>query len=320
MAHGRSIAAVVLVVIGALLSAAWAISVTAVRSIEDGTAGDALVASVLESPQSADVVADQVIGALDEALDTPVAQAALALAEQQVRAAVVTVVSSDVVSELIREGGSRAKDRLLDELTDPDREPGAFVLRVDLSERINARLGEVPVIGGLLPAIQLPALTVEVISAEAFEDLRDLFAVMKTIATWGLWVAVVTVAAGIAVSRRWVVFGARALAGVGAFAVVLSLVLGSMGPSALAGLMPGGRDGGAGVLVEDLLADVALEPITHTLMVLGLVVGAGAVIWWAAVRAARTRRPDSGDDESPAGDQRRDEPGAGPVDLRTTSS
>ncbi|WP_062133291.1 hypothetical protein [Demequina aestuarii] len=320
MSYGRSIVAVLLVVVGALLSAVWAISATAVRSIEDGTAGDALVASVLDSPQSADVVADQVIDALEDALDTPVGRTALAWGEQQVRDAVTTVVASDAVSEIIRERGSRAKDRLLRDLTDPDREPGAFVLRVNLSERINAMLAEVPVIGALLPEIQLPALSVEVISAEAFEDLRGLFAVMKALSTWGLWCAVVSLAAGIAVSRRWLVFGARALASVGAFAIALSLLLGAMGPSALAGLMPGGRDGGAGVLVEDLLAGVALGPLTHTLMVLGIIAAAGAVIWWGAVRGFRVGRDDGGGDGSPSAGQPRDEPGAGPVDLRTTSS
>ena len=201
--HARTGGAVVLVVIGTTLMVAWAFSVNAVRSIEDGTAGDRLVERALASPQYAELVADEATRALRDATDDPRAQAALVLLDQQIRDAVVAVASSDVAVGLINEGGDRVRDRLLAEVADPAREPGPFVLRIDVAERVNARLADVPLIGGVVPAVSLPVFTVDVMSAQSFEDLRTIFAAMQSLATWGLWLGIAAVAAGIGLAPRW---------------------------------------------------------------------------------------------------------------------
>ncbi|MFW7415765.1 hypothetical protein [Demequina sp. SO4-18] len=320
--NARAVGAVALVAIGATFIVAWAVSVNAVRSIEDGTAGDQLAENAFASPQVSELIADEVVASLRDEVSDPRAQAALIVLDRQIRDAVQAIASSDVVAGLMSQGGERIRDRFVAEVADPAREPGPFVLSIDVAQGVNSRLADVPVVGGALPTVSLPVLTVEAISEQAFEDVRSVYATMQFLAAWGVWIGITALAAGIGLAPRRRTFGPWALAAVGSSLVALALIAGAAGPAALASLLPGGRDGGTGILVEQVLGGDTLAPIAELLMVVGVVGVAIAALWKGVVRAAGARDTEAveGGGPGPASAQVSAAGGGGAVDFRTTSS
>ncbi|WP_084103380.1 hypothetical protein [Demequina sp. NBRC 110056] len=292
----RVITSAFLVLLGSMMMVVWALAVNTVASIEDGSAADQLTARVLESPATADLVADQVQRMLEERIEGQVGGIALELLDEEIRELVVSVVGSDLVTGALSAGADRVQNRLFDEVSDPERTPGPFVIAVDLGERVNGRIDEVPVVGPLIPDIDLPEYEVEVIDAATFEDVRTGYSALTFAATWFVWIGLALIVGGIAAAPRWRWFLPRALVGAGALGLAIAFALGAVGPSTLASFMPGGADGGAGVLVEDVVATTALGPIVDVLMVLGIVALGIAALFWLLVRfvpALRDREPSS---------------------------
>ncbi|MFV0634882.1 hypothetical protein [Demequina sp.] len=280
----RVIGSAFLVLLGSMLMVVWALSVKTVHSIEDGTAADQLATRVLEAPETANLIADQVQAALVEQVEGRVGNLALVLLDAQIHGLIVDVVGSDFVTEAALSGANRVQNRLLDEVSDPDREMAPFTLSIDVGQRINSRLDEIPVVGALVPELDIPVFSADVIDAQTFEDVRTGFSALKFAATWFVWLGLVSIAGGIALAPRWRRFLPRALIGAGTLGVAISFALGSIGPRTLASFMPGGRDGGAGILVEDVVATTALQPIVDVLMRLGLVALVLAGVFWLALR------------------------------------
>ena len=96
MRTARAFGAWFLVILGAMLIVAWAMASRTVESIDDGTAADELVATVMRDPATAELLADRVDRALDERVEGPAATLALALVGDRVHDAVVSIASSPV--------------------------------------------------------------------------------------------------------------------------------------------------------------------------------------------------------------------------------
>jgi len=280
----RVVGSAFLVLLGTMVIIGWGLSVKSVRAIEEGTATDALVAQVLESPETASLVADQLQAAIREQIDQDLVLAGLDLFESQIHDLLVTAVGSDLVTGTVSTGADRLSNRLLEEVSDGDREPAAFAISVDVGERVNARIDEVPVVGPLVPELDLPAYEVEIIDAQTFEDIRAAYGALTFAATWFVWLGLLLIAGGIALAPTWRWFAPRALVGAGVLGLAIAFALGSMGPPTIASFMPGGREGGAGVLVEDVIATTALGPIVDVLMTLGLVALGLAAAFWLVLR------------------------------------
>ncbi|WP_084101122.1 hypothetical protein [Demequina sp. NBRC 110051] len=284
MKYLRVIASAFLVLLGSMLIVAWALSLQAVKSIENGTAAEKLVTTTLEAPQTAEFVADQVQAALAEQVESQAGDIALVLLDDQIHGGLVAVLQSDAFLGTITTAGNAAQDRLLAAISDPDREPGPLAIDIDLGTRINTAIDQIPVVGAFIPDIEFPEYSVEIVDADTFEDVRSGYAAMEWVATWFVWIGVTLIAAGVAVAPRWRRFLPRALLAAGLFGIAVAFVLGSMGPRTIASFMPGGRDGGLGTLIEDVIGDTALAPVTNVLLTLGLVALGLALIWALVMR------------------------------------
>ncbi|WP_084078108.1 hypothetical protein [Demequina sp. NBRC 110057] len=280
----RIIGSAFLVLLGSMLIVAWALSLQAVRSIEDGTAAEKLVTTTLEAPETANLVADKVEDLLAEQIDSTVGDIALGLLDDQIHDAVVAFLQSDAFLSTVKTAGNAAQDRLLEAISDPDREPGPLAIDIALGDRVNDAIDEIPVVGAFIPSLDLPEYSVEIVDAATFEDVRSAYSAMTWVSTWFVWIGIAFIAAGIALAPRWRHFLPRALLAAGIFGIAVAFVLGTMGPRTIASFMPGGREGGLGTLIEDVIGDTALSPVTNVLLTLGLIALALAAVWALLLR------------------------------------
>ena len=303
MKYLRIAASAFLVLLGSMLIVAWALSLQTVNSIKDGTAAEQLVGTTLRSPQTANLVADKVQVVLTEQVESQVGDVALTLLDTQIHDAIVAFLQSDAFLNSTTTALNAAQDRLLAAVSDPDREPGPLEIDIDLGTRINGAIDTIPVVGTFVPDIDFPEYQVELVKADTFEDVRAGYAAMEFVATWFVWIGLLLIAAGVAVAPRWRRFLPRALIAAGLFGVAIAFVLGTMGARTIATFMPGGRDGGLGTLVEDVLGDVALRPVTDILLALGLIALGLAGVWVLLVRfvPGMAIEKDAATDPAPAG-------------------
>ncbi|MDE0572925.1 hypothetical protein ON058_05805 [Demequina sp. B12] len=284
MKYVRSIASAFLVVLGSMLVVAWALSQKAADSIEDGTAAENLVVSVVRSEQTAEVIANGVVLALENQVDGRIGTFALGLLEQQIHDLTVDAVESEAFQDLLLTGADRAQNVLLAEISDPEREPAPFGIYLDPGARLNDRINEIPVVGLLAPEITIEPVAVDIIDAETFEDVRSGYQALVWAAHWFGWIGAALIAGGIAIAPRWKWFLPRALVGAGAIGVGVALTLEYLGPRTIAAFVPGGPEGGLGTLIEDVVADAALAPLTTILLTLGLVALGIALAFVLALR------------------------------------
>lgn len=274
----RRIAAGILVAVAVVVTTGWAVSMHTVRAIDNGEAVRHITDEALSSPAVAQAVADRLQQAIVDNVDGEAASLALSLLDQRLNELLLSVLSSDLLTDTVRNGVDRVENSLRQELTEPDRDAAPFVLTADLGRAVVARLPDVPGIDWAVGRLDLPVVEVEVMAAEPFEDMREAYRGMQTIATWALVVSIALIALAVGIapyprrSAPWL------LGGAGAGLVVIALAAGSTAPRTLAGLVPGGRDGGIGTLVEQISADVAVGPITTTVLTCGLVLASLAIV------------------------------------------
>ncbi len=187
---------------------------------------------------------------------------------------------SDQVNEAVTQSVSKVEEQLTDELTDPNRASGPFVVSIDLSDRVNARIDQIPVIGGLLPSVTVPPIERELIDAQTFDSVRQVYSGLKLVATWGLLVGVLLMVAGFFVAPRSRWYWPQAVLGAAVLILAVSVVIRRIVPSAIAGSVPGGESGGAGTFLQDFLSDNATGPIASRLLAMAL---------WAFVLARALR-------------------------------
>ncbi|WP_062078960.1 hypothetical protein [Demequina globuliformis] len=315
----RYIASAFLVLLGSMLVVAWGLSQKSAESIENGTAGENLVVNVVQSPQTAEVIADGVVRALENQVDGQVGDLVLGLLDDQIHDLTEEAVKSEQFQSVLLTSADRAQNFFLAELSDPSREPAPFGIYLDPGERLNSRLDEVPVVGPFIPELEIDPVEVEIIPADTFEDIRTAYSALVWAATWFIWIGIAFIAAGIAIAPRWKRFLPRALVGAGILGLAVAFTLNFFGPSTIASFVPGGSAGGVGTLVEDVIADSALAPITNILLTLGLIALGLAIAFVLAVRyipALGGRR----DGDEDGHDHRGDLEPEPPVDTRELAS
>jgi hypothetical protein len=270
----RTIVASFLVLLGVMMIVTWGITSKSVEAIDNGQAAGKLTDKVLSSPAVADLAADkaeaQIYEQLSAQFDSRAFELVWGFAQEPIHDAIVSVIGSDFVANSAQAGADRAQAALVTALTEEDRPYGPLMLTIDISPRINARIDQVPVVGGIIPDITVPALEVEVIPADTFEDMRSAYSAAKAVATWFIWIGLALIALGVVVSprRRW--FLARSMLVAGVIVLAVGFAIGAMGAHTIARFMPGGTEGGLGTAVEDLLSDTAIPPIADLLIALGI--------------------------------------------------
>ena len=120
----------------------------------------------------------------------------------EIQQAIANVLQSDRLNEAVTQSVSKVEEQLTDELTDPNRASGPFVVTIDLSDRVNARIDQIPVVGGLLPSVTVPPIERELIDAQTFDSLRQVYSGLNLVATWGLVAGLLLLVAGFFVAPR----------------------------------------------------------------------------------------------------------------------
>ncbi|WP_062212239.1 hypothetical protein [Demequina oxidasica] len=269
----RTIVSAFLVLLGVMLIVTWAFASKSAEAVENGEAAANLTDKVLSSPAVADLVAtkaqEEIVSSVEEQFDNQLVNLALGLASGAIHDAIESAITSDFVTNAARAGADQVQTRLVAALTDPDRAYGPLELNIDVSPRINDRLDQVPLVGSFIPDVTVPPVSVEVVDAATFEDVRSSYGVLKWAATWFIWIGLLLIAVGVFASprRRW--FLSRAMLVAGVLVLAIGYTVSAIGASSIANLMPGGSEGGLGVVVNDLLSDTAIPPIADVLITLG---------------------------------------------------
>lgn len=270
----RTILSAFLVLLGVMLVVTWAFAVKSVEAVDNGQAAANLTGKALSSPAVVDLVAteveEQVIASVQDQVDNDLVDLLVGFASEPIHGAVEAFMSSDILSDVAHRGAEQAQTRLVAALTADGRPYGPLTLAVDVSLRINDQLDEVPVVGSFIPEVVVPAVSVDVVPADTFEDVRSAYGVLQWAATWFVWLGLALIAVGVAASphRRW--FLSRAMLVAGVVVLAIGYTVGAMGASQIANLMPGGFEGGLGFVVDVLLSDTAISPIADVLIALGL--------------------------------------------------
>lgn len=274
----RTVMSALCIIAGAFLIASWAVSSVIVDAVEDGTALRGITERALDSPEVraalAEHMTDRAVGSLSESgFD-----ASLPLVRGAVESGFEAVVSTDAFRDSVLAEVDDAHGQFAEQLTDSLQEPAPLVLEVDVSDTVNARLDEVPGVGTSLPEVTVAPISVEVLSAGTFTTVRDTYQQIEWASTWGLWVGIGLLIAGLLVSqrRRW--FVAKVLLAVGVICLLLGGAIALLGPETIVTFIPGGTEGPLSTIWRDILTEeTAPLVMTRSLWVAGFAF-AGALL------------------------------------------
>lgn len=272
----RIVGAAFMVLLGAMLLVAWSVAGKAVEGIEDGSAVTKLTQKMLDDPDFADAAAGRITDRLVEQTEGRFIGRVIVAFEPELQRAIANVLSSDRVEEAVTTGLEKLESRLTEEITDPDRPSGPLVVSVDLSERVNNRIDQIPVVGPLIPEVTVPPIEREVMDAETFDSVRQIYGGLKFVATWGLIVAIAMIVGGFFVAPRSRWYWPQALLGTAFIVLAISIAVRRIIPAQIASAVPGGETGGGGTFLSNFVADNATGPLASRLL---------AMAFWAFLLA-----------------------------------
>lgn len=280
----RVITAAFMVLLGAMLIVAWAVAGRIVERIDSGEAATNITQKLLAEPELAEGVANRIQLEIETRVaDTPLRFLVSAF-DAEIHDALVAVLTSDAVTEVVTNSVGRLEQQITAEVTDPNRPEAPFVVTIDPSERINARLDEVPVVGFLIPEITVEPITVELIEAKTFEDVRSIYQALNLVALWAIWVALLLIVAGFWVAPRSRWYWAQAAVGAGFIVLAVSFAIGKLVPSSVANAVPGGSEGGAGRFLSEFVSENTIAPMTSILLGLAFAALVLAVLFALAAK------------------------------------
>ncbi len=273
----RTIASAVLILLGASLIALWAVSVVAVRAVEDGTALHGMAERALDDPRVVvalgETLGDGAVDALEErGIDT----STLGL-DDALRALVGGAVGTDEFRQALLAQIDDARAQFAAQLTDALRDPRPLVLLVDATDYLNERIDSIPLVGSSVPDVTVPPVPVEVLDADTFETVRSVYSVMEWAKTWALWAGIALIVVGMVVTQRLRWFLAKTALAVGAIAGGLWAAMQVWGVDGIVAALPGGRDGGVGTLITRVMTEETVPLVQDRLL---------AVAFWALGIAA----------------------------------
>lgn len=249
----RTLLSAIAILAGAALLVAWAISAVMMRAVEDGAAVEVAVERAMDSP----VVVDRISSHLQDAAITGLEERGVDATgwglDGVVRDAVDDAVHSPAFREAVVDQAGAAHAQIADQLTEPDRDPAPLTVSVDVNTLVQQRIGDAVPGVTTVPALGLPPVTVEAMSAEAFEQVRGTYDMAESLHRWAGWAGAALVLLGFLVSarRRW--FVAKAALAIGVLSLGLWMLVEVVGPDWLTDRLPGAQDWGR--LVSEEIAD-----------------------------------------------------------------
>lgn len=275
----RTIVSAVMIVLGALFIATWAVSQVVVEAVQDGSAVAGITEAILDSPGALAEVGDQLgDAAIDALADSAIDLAALGL-DGAIRDQVTQLVQSEAFAAEVKRQAVNSQSQFEGALTDDARQPGPLVLMMDASPLVNARVDEIPLVGGLVPDLKIAPIPVEVASADTIEDARTAYGFMQFAATWFIWMGIALVAIGLLVSvrKRW--FLAKTLLAVGVISIGVWALLTFVPPETIAGWYPGGSDSSVSTIVVETFTEVSAPSVASRMMWWGVIALVGSGIF-----------------------------------------
>jgi hypothetical protein len=266
----RIVGAAFLILLGAMLIVAWSMAGRTVSAIESGEAASNLTEKLLEDPDFAQAAAARATDQLVEKTDGRFVQRLIIAFQPEIQTAIERVLTSDQVNKLVTGSVSKFEEHLTSELTEPNRPSAPFVVSIDLSDRVNARLDQIPVVGPFIPTVTIPPLEKEVIDAKTFDQVRQVYGALKFVAGWGLLFGLILIVGGYFVAPRTRWYWPQAALGAGFVVFAVSVIVRRAVPAAIASSVPGGKEGGAGTFLSDFVSTNTTGPIATSLALIAL--------------------------------------------------
>lgn len=293
MSRLRAVGSAVVAVLGVLVLVVGLLALQADRAVVSGSAAQTVAARVLGDDAVVEAVAragqEAVTSRIEEATDSRAVEIALRLLEPQLEDLIAQALTSDAVQQGLVTAVDRVEERLLIALTDPDREPAPLAVTVDAGAVINARLDEIPVVGPLIPDVEIEPVTKELVDQATFEQVRGAYAFVHFAGAWFPWFGAIGIVTGLVLARRRLRYALVAAGALALTGLLMAFVLGQVAPQAAAGAMPGGAGGGPGVFVATFLSDTALVPFAEAMKQLCLIaLIAGVVLAVVLARLGRS--------------------------------
>lgn len=274
----RTLISAVSLVAAAVLIAGWALAQAIVGLVEDGTAARTMTERAVNSPAVMSAVSDDLSERTAQALaDRGLNLTALGV-QGHLSQVISTAVNSDLFKTTLLGEVSNAHAQFTEQLSATARQPAPLTLSVDLSQSVNNRMSELGVPAAVLPELDLPPVSIEVMDAERFEQARAAYSTVLWFQSVGLWLGLAAIAVGFLMShrRRW--FFAKALFGVGLIALGVGGVFTLLGPETIATFLPGGEDGTWAVLWRDVVGVETADTVVERSLVVGGIAMVAALV------------------------------------------
>jgi len=280
----RIAGAAFLVLLGAMVLVGWSMAGKTVAAIEDGSAATKLTQKLLDDPGFADAAAGRITDRLVERTEGRFIGKIVVAFEPEIQTAIANVLASDRVDEAVTNSVQKLEAELTAQITAPDRPSAPFVITIDLSDRVNDRIDQIPVVGPFIPEVTVPPIEREVMDAATFDSVRQVYGGLKLVATWGLIAGVLLIVAGFFVAPRTRWYWASALVGIAFVVFAVSVAVRRVIPAQIAAAAPGGETGGSGTFLSNFVADNASGPIASRLLGMAVVAFVLAILFAVIAR------------------------------------
>lgn len=199
----RTLASALCIILGSLLLAVWAAATTALTAIEGTTVVEDAASRAIASEPAQEVLVSQGSDLVLKALDTQGVNTDIPGLEFAVRTLVEAVVSSEEFAATVNAQVKSVRQQLVEELNTDGT--GPIVVTVDVSDQVNIRLEQIPVVGPSLPDITVPGFPVQVMDAETADSVRGAWDWLHFAQDWCGWLGLALLALGLLAShrRRW---------------------------------------------------------------------------------------------------------------------
>lgn len=262
----RSLVSALIIVVGASLIASWAVAGVVVRAVEDGTAVTGIVERSLEDPAVVEALGDSVTQAALGALDKRGIDLERLRLDELFGNLVTEAVDSDVFATAVLLVVEASHEQLSEQLTASLASPAPLVIEVDLSTWVNTQIDGIPVVGAVVPDVQVPSVTFTVLDAATFQEVRSAYDLVEFFAVWALWIGIAVVVIGMFVTGRLRWFLTKLGGVLGAIAGGLYLLLHYGGLESLAAVLLGGSNSTLAHLVTGVVTEAAVPALELRLL------------------------------------------------------
>jgi hypothetical protein len=279
----RIIGAAFMVLLGSMVLVLWSVAGKTVASIESGEAANNLTQKLLEDPNFSTIAAESVVANLEKQTEGRFINRIIIAFGPELEQVVKNVLESDRVNEAVTNSVDKVSTQLTQELTEANRPSGPFTLSIDISDRVNQRIDEIPVIGGFIPDVTIPPVEKELIDATTFDQIRGYYGGVKLVASWGFLVGLALIVGGFFVAPRSRWYWPQAALAVGFIVLAVSIAVRRVVPAQIVKALPGNTSGGP-AFVRDFLSSNATGPIASRLLAMAIWAVVLAVLFWAIAR------------------------------------